>query len=41
MCPHLGGAMEKVVEGYNDDPQAQELLTELSLTSPNDKGYYV
>jgi hypothetical protein len=31
--------VEKVVEGYSDDPQAQELLTELSLNSPNDKGY--
>jgi hypothetical protein len=28
-----------VVEGYSDDPQAQELLTELTLISPNDKGY--
>jgi hypothetical protein len=31
--------LERVVEGYADDPQAQELLLEFSIASPNTKGY--
>ena len=31
--------MEIIVEGYQQDPQAQQLLTELSVVTPNDKGY--
>jgi len=31
--------LEIIVEGYQQDPQAQQLLTELSVVTPNDKGY--
>ncbi|CAN6326944.1 unnamed protein product [Urochloa humidicola] len=31
--------MDKLQSGYEDDPEAQRLLTELSILSPNDKGY--
>jgi hypothetical protein len=31
--------LETVVEGYENDPQAKKLLTELSLIKSNDKGY--
>ncbi|CAN6212014.1 unnamed protein product [Urochloa humidicola] len=31
--------LETVIEGYHQDPKAQELLTELSLTGSNDKGF--
>jgi hypothetical protein len=31
--------LETVIEGYKKNPQAQKLLTELSLVKSNDKGY--
>ena len=31
--------LEIIVEGYQQDPQAQQLLSELSVVTPNDKGY--
>jgi hypothetical protein len=31
--------VESVIEGYQNDPKAQELLTELSITQTNDQGY--
>lgn len=31
--------MQKLQEGYMEDPQAQQLLTDLSVTKENEKGY--
>jgi hypothetical protein len=31
--------MEIIIEGYQQDTQAKQLLTELSLCPQNDKGY--
>ncbi|KAK1693114.1 hypothetical protein QYE76_009811 [Lolium multiflorum] len=31
--------IESVIEGYQADPKAQELLTELAITQTNDQGY--
>lgn len=31
--------LETIIEGYQQDPKAKELLTELSLTGSNDKGF--
>ena len=31
--------LEIIVEGYEKDPLAQKLLSELALSSPNDQGY--
>lgn len=31
--------IETVIEGYQDDPQTKALLTKLSITGTNDKGY--
>ncbi|CAO2206554.1 unnamed protein product [Urochloa humidicola] len=31
--------LETVIEGYQSDPKSKELLTELSLTGSNEKGY--
>lgn len=31
--------LEVVLEGYNNDPQAKQLLTEQSIVGTNDKGY--
>lgn len=33
--------IEKLQEGYLDDAVAQQLLIELTILSPNDKGYYL
>jgi hypothetical protein len=31
--------LEVIVEGYEQDPETKQLLTELSLTGSNSKGY--
>jgi hypothetical protein len=31
--------LEIIVEGYQEDPQAKQLLTELSIASPNSQGF--
>ena len=31
--------MEIIVEGYQEDPQAKQLLIELAISGPNDKGF--
>lgn len=31
--------LEKLQQGFEDDPQAKQLLTELSIQSDNEKGY--
>jgi hypothetical protein len=31
--------LEIIVEGYHQDPQTRQLLTELSITGANDKGF--
>lgn len=31
--------LEIIVEGYSQDPETKQLLTKLSLTGSNDKGY--
>jgi hypothetical protein len=31
--------LEIIVQGYQEDPQAKQLLTELSIASPNSQGF--
>lgn len=33
--------LETVIDNYQQDPQAKELLTELAVTGSNDKGYFL